>query len=250
MPPIYIMAAITLALGVLLYGSGLYALSGRQTRYLWLLPLGLPLSALANLVIKAPLARWVGQAAGIQPGQALATPLWFVLFLMLLPPVVEEAIKVLPLLLPPVRRMVDGRAGALWVGMALGIGLGLGEALSLAYGVAQAPQYAGYPWYAFTGYLWERLAVCFAHGVMAAVVVTGLWVGGRQAVRAYLSAVLWHLLLNLGAVLAQFGLLPPWMAGLSLVAVLVLLVWAFERMRRAAIEAGDGDETVYYRRGQ
>ena len=55
-PQIYIMAALTLALSLGLWGGLIYLFTGRQKRYFWLLVLGLPLSAIANLVFKAELA--------------------------------------------------------------------------------------------------------------------------------------------------------------------------------------------------
>src|SRR5512146_849127 len=166
MPQIYIMAAITLAASVALWGALIYFLSGRQTRYFWLLLMGLPLSAIANFLLKPQAIIAVGRAAQVQPGLGLAAPVWFLAFQVLITPLVEEPLKVVPLLLPPARRMVTSRASALWVGWVLGISFGLGEALFTAYGVAQNGAYDFLPWYAFTGFLNERIMTCFAHGVM------------------------------------------------------------------------------------
>ena len=91
MPPIYIMAAITVVVAAAFWGGLIYALTGRDKGYLWLLPTGLPLSALVNQFIKRPLIVAVGGAAGIPPGLGLTTPLWFILFLWMVPPVTEEA---------------------------------------------------------------------------------------------------------------------------------------------------------------
>jgi len=252
MPPIYIMAVITLAASAALWGGLIYAASGRDKRYLWLLLPGLPLSALANLLVKRPLIVTVGQVAGVEPSLGLATPLWFIIFLALVPPVTEEAIKTLPLVLPPLRRLANSRSGALWVGVTLGVSFGLGEAAFLAYGVAQSPQYAGYPWYAFTGYLGERLVVCFCHGVMTAVFVAGLRCGGWRALGGYLAAVGLHALLNLGAILAQLGVISLTVAGLGLVGPFVVLVFIFEWLRRRASRDPDAQEraaeVVYFRR--
>jgi hypothetical protein len=96
MPPIYIMAAITLAVSLALWGGLTYLFTGRQTRYFWLLLLGLPLSAAANL-IKPQAVSLVGHAAGVQPYLGLAAPVWFLAFKVLITPLVEETIKVAPL---------------------------------------------------------------------------------------------------------------------------------------------------------
>lgn len=252
MAPIYIMALITIAASTLLWGGLLYALSGQQRRYLWLLLPGLPLSAAVNLLIKRPVATLVGQWANIPVGLGLAgTPVGFLVFLFLLAPVFEEAIKVTPLLLPPVRRLLTDRAGALWTGLGLGISFGLGEAAYLAYGVAQSPAYLGLPWYAFTGYLSERLVVCFVHGVMTAVVVTGLYRGGVYILWGYLGGVALHALANAGALFYQLGRLSPELAQASLLLTLVVDVGVFEFLRyRARQSAGPAPatEVVYFER--
>ncbi len=250
MPPITLMAAITLVASAVLWGGLIYALAGGDKRYLWLLLPGLPLSALVNLAIKRPLIVWGGQLAEVPPHLGLATPLWFIVFIALVPPLTEEAIKILPLLLPPVRRLVDSRAGALWAGSMLGVSFGLGEAVFIAYGVAGASQYAGYPWYAFTGYFSERLTVCFAHGVMTATVVTGLQRGRWHGLAGYLAAAGLHTLLNLGAVLAQLGVISPTAAGLGLVVPLIALALVFSWLHRAVLRDAEGqaDEVIYFRR--
>jgi uncharacterized membrane protein YhfC len=250
--PIYLMAAITIALSAAAWGGLLYVLSGRNRKLLWLLLPGLPLSAVANLAVKRPLVLWLGDAGNVEPGLGLATPLWFIAALSLVSPVVEEAIKLLPLLLPAVRRQVDRRASALWVGMALGISFGLGEAGYLAYNVAQAPEYVGYPWYAFTGFLGERLAVTLVHGLLTMLVVVGIWRGGWRILGGYLAAVLLHLLTNLGAILYQIEVIPAPAAGLSLLAALILLAIIFEHFRRQTAREGEDEdraqEVVYFQR--
>lgn len=252
MPPIYIMAVITLAASGAMWGGLVYAFSGRDKRYLWLLLLGLPLSALVNLLIKKPLIVWAGEAANIAPNLGLATPLWFIIFLWLVPPITEEATKLTPLLLPWARQRLHSRAGALWTGTALGVGFGLGEAMFLAYGIAQSTQYAAYPWYAFTGYFGERLIVCFCHGVMTSVVVAGLQQSKWRALMGYLAAIGLHALINVGAVLAQLHVISPTVASASLMASLVILVIIFERLRRRAAHEHDNQEgaaeVVYFRR--
>jgi uncharacterized membrane protein YhfC len=252
MPGIYVMAVITLLVSAGLWGGLLYVLSGRTRCYLWLLLPGLPLSALVNLGVKRPLAVMVGQMAGIAPKLGLKTPWWFILFLFLLAPVFEEAVKLTPLLLPQIRRLLVSPAAALWGGMALGIGFGLGEAAYLSYGIAQSPEYASLPWYLFTGYFGERLLVCFVHGVMTAVVVTGLQHGKGRGVIGYLAAVGLHALANLGAVLFQLGLIPAWGAQLTLLVPVLLLVAIFERLRRDIARESSrldlADEVVYFRR--
>src|SRR5512143_1885133 len=149
------MLAVTVLMSLFLWGGLIYLFTYHDNRYFWLLLPGLPLSALANLIIKREAIIAVGGAAHIQPGLGLAAPLWFLAFQVVLTPLVEEAIKVAPLLLPPVRKMLTSQLRALWVGFVLGVGFGLGEAIVIAYAVERSGVYAALPWYAFTGFLNE-----------------------------------------------------------------------------------------------
>ncbi len=251
MPPIYIMALVTLAAALVLWGGLIYLLSGREKRYFWLLLLGLPLSAIANLILKRQAVVFVGQAAHVPPHLGLASPAWFLAFLVLITPLIEEPIKLLPLMLKPVRRTFATGSGALWVGFALGVSFGLGEAAFIAYAVAQMPDYSALPWYAFTGYLNERLFTCFAHGVMTAVLVVGIKRGGRAVLYGVLSALGLHLLLNAPVVMYQFKWISAEVYGLALLIPLILLSVVFERLRRAARGPKDdqrANELVYWQR--
>ena len=251
MSPIYIMAAVTLAASVVLWGGLIYLLTGRQKRYFWLLLLGLPLSAIANLILKPDAIIAIGRAGHVQPGLGLAAPAWFLAIKVLIAPLVEEPLKVLPLLLRPAWKMVTGRASAFWVGFVLGISFGLGEAAFIAYAVAQNGAYDSLPWYAFTGFLNERIMTCFAHGVLTAVMVTGLQRGGRFILYGLLAALGLHLFLNAPTVMYQFRWISNELYSLSLLIPFIVLAVIFERMRRAAREPKDDqseNEVVYWQR--
>ena len=245
MPSILPMAVITLAASVALWGAMLWAYSGRTWRFVKLVPLGLPLSALVNLLVKGPLGKGVGALAGIESGLGLETPIWFLLFLFALAPVFEELAKALPALLPFVRRHLTGPEDAYWAGMALGIGFGLGEAVFLAWGIAVSGAYQQYAWYMFTGFFGERLLVVFIHGFMTALFV---WLAARRKPLAgYLAAAGTHALLNAGAMLYQLGLIPVWLVSLCLVALLVPMVLVFERIRPKTTRTHvDRPDVVYY----
>ena len=230
-PGIYVMAIVTLVASVALWGGLVHRLAGRQGRYLWLLLPGLPLSAIANLGIKGPLARLVAGAAGITPTSDQRLPVWFLAFLFLLAPLFEEALKALPLVVPGIRAMARHRSAAFWSGIALGVSFGLGEAAYIAYGVAQSPQYARYPWYAFTGFFLERTLTCLAHGVFTAVMVMGLQRERSRAWIGYLLAVGLHALLNVGAALLQFRILAPEWAQLYTFAAFIAVILLFISLR-------------------
>ena len=251
MPQIYIMAVITVLAALALWGGLIYLFTGHQKRYFWLLLLGLPLSAIANLILKRQAIVLVGQTFDVPPGLGLASPAWFLAFMVLITPLVEEPIKVLPLLLKPAWKMITSRTSALWVGFALGISFGLGEAAFIAYGVSQNSTYASLPWYAFTGFLNERIMACFTHGVFTAVLLTGMQRGGRSLLYGLLAALGLHLLLNAPAVMYQFQWISNELYGIMILIPLVVLAVIFERMRRAARQPKDdqsGNEIVYWQR--
>lgn len=249
MPQIYIMAVITLAICLALWGGLVYLFTGHQKRYFWLLLLGLPLSAIANFLLKPQAIIVVGRAAHVQPGLGLAAPVWFLAFQVLITPLVEEPIKVLPLLLRPAWKMVTSRSSALWVGFVLGVSFGLGEAAVIAYGVAQNGAYDSLPWYAFTGFFNERLVTCFAHGVMTAVLAIGMQRGGRHILYGFLAALGLHLFLNTPTVMYQIQWISLELYNIGLMIVLIVLAVIFERLRRAVREPKDdqsGKEVLYW----
>lgn len=209
------------------------------------------MSAIANLVFKAELAEWVGRAAQIEPYLGLAAPAWFVAYKVMLTPLVEETIKIAPLLLRPVRQMVTNRSSALWVGFVLGVSFGLGEAAFLAYGIAQAGSYDHLPWYAFTGFLNERLLACFARGVLTATLVTGLQRGGWFTFYGFGASIGLHLFMNAPSILYALKWISFELYNFSLVIPFIVLAVIFERMRRAARESKDEQtcsEVVYWQR--
>jgi uncharacterized membrane protein YhfC len=248
---IYIMAAITLIVSLTFWGALIYLFTGHQKRYFWLLLLGLPLSAIANLILKRQTIIIVGQAFHVQPGLGLAAPTWFLAFSILAAPLIEEPIKVLPLLLKPAWKMVSSRASALWMGFVLGVSFGLGEAAFLAYAIAQNPAYNTLPWYAYTGYFSERLIACFAHGVLTAIVVIGMQQRGWSALYSFLAALGLHLFLNASTAMYQVQWISSEVYNFSFLIPFIVLAVIFERMRRAAREPKDdqiGNEVIYWQR--
>jgi uncharacterized membrane protein YhfC len=244
------MAAITIAAGAALCGGFLYIISGRDRRYLFLLLYGLPLSTIVNLLVKRPIGEGIGRLAGVEPRLNLETPVWYAIFLFLLAPVFEEAIKVAPLLLPQVRSLVTGPQQALWTGLALGIGFGLGEAAYIAYGISLSPTFSTTPWYMFTGYLSERLIVTLGHGVLTGFFVYFTQKGGLHWLTGYVIAVLMHSMFNVGAILYQLGLVADWVASISLVVPFAVAIILFELLRQRAARSSpspdDGAEEVVY----
>jgi hypothetical protein len=212
-----------------------FVISGRSKNYLWPILLGLPLSAAINILVKGPLALLVAGIFGLSPTFSTYQPGWFLLFLFLLAPVFEEAIKPLPLVLGRVGNLVVDSPSAITVGFALGVGFGLGEAGYLAYSVSQSPQYSGLPWYLFTGFLYERTLVCFIHGVMTAIFVYGI--ENNKLVWGYIAAILLHSMVNAGAVLLMLGAISEILTFFLLIASTILFAILFLWLRRRSSRA-------------
>lgn len=250
MPGIYEMAVLTISVTALLCITALNQLTGSDRRYYWLILAGLPLSLIVNRSIKTPvitsLAAWTGTPLKLTP----EAPLWFVAAIWLNAPIFEEAIKLVPLIVPASRLFLQDASRALWAGLALGMGFGLGEAAYLAYGIAQSPAYNQLPWHMFTGFASERLIVTFAHGLMTCIALTGFYYGKRKALFGYLSAVGLHALINLGPILLALKLIPATVSSLGSYAVILGAFFIFQKQARTAqkLSGVAVQEIVYFER--
>lgn len=250
MPGIYGMAVLTIVVTAILCIATLNHLTGSDRRYYWLVLAGLPLSLIVNRFIKTPvitsLAVWTGTPLKLGPD----IPLWFIIAIWFNAPIFEEAIKVLPILLPASRRLIQDASHGMWAGLALGMGFGLGEAGYLAYGVAQSPAYSQLPWHMFTGFASERLIVTFAHGLMTSIAILGLQQGKRKALPGYLTAVGLHALINLGPILLALKLIPVMLSSLVSYAAIIGAFFIFQKQARMAqkLSGNVSEEIVYFER--
>ncbi|MFZ5827265.1 MAG: hypothetical protein ACOY94_23450 [Bacillota bacterium] len=162
-------------------------------------------------------------------------------------PISEEAIKILPLLFPPLLGWVRTRGAALWAGLFLGIGFGLGEIWYLAWSIARLPDYAGLAWWQFTGFLNERVLVTFIHGALTGIVATGMGRGVAQGWLHYLYAVALHAFTNIGALLFQMDEIPMRVAALWILLPFTLLGIIFMRMYQASRRSEGQEEPLLYR---
>lgn len=232
MPGICVMTVLTLSVSVILCFTTLNHLTRSDRRYYWLILAGLPLSLIVNRLIKIPLINSIIKWADIPSSPISDMPLWFVIVILLSPPVFEEAIKVFPMLIRTLRIFLSSASHALWSGLALGFGFGLGEAIYLAYGIAQSPTYNQLPWHVFTGFLSERLIVTFGHGFMTSIAVLGLYYGKRKAVFGYLSAVGLHTLINLGPILQALKLIPAVVSSMGIYVFILAAFVIFQKYAR------------------
>jgi hypothetical protein len=164
MPGLYVAALI--AAGIALAGARVlllvFAKPGRRWLFVVLLAVELPMSAAAFHLLRVPLDGWLSPAIS---DRALYT--FLTLFYA---PLTEEPAKLWPLLLPFVWRRLD-RANAVGVALALGIGFGIGEIAFLAERLGRAPAVAALSWFAFNGFVFERVLVCVWHAAFVAVTV-------------------------------------------------------------------------------
>jgi hypothetical protein len=228
------MAVLAIGLAAILCITALNHFTRSDHRYFWLVLAGLPLSFIVNQFIKTPAITSLAAGNGIPLRLAPGTPLWFILAIWLNAPIFEEAIKLLPMILPTSRVFLRDALQALYAGLALGMGFGLGEAAYLAYGIAQSPVYRQLPWYVFTGFASERLIVTFAHGLITSCVILGFHYRKRKALLGYLTAVGLHALINLGPILLALKLLPATISSLGSYAAILLAFLIFQKNERAA----------------
>ena len=250
MPGIYVMAILTIGLAALLGITALNQLTPAGRQYYWLMLAALPLSLIVNRFIKTPVLVSLAAWAGIPLKLGLDAPFWFIVLIWMNAPIWEEAIKLLPMILPAARGFLRDPVSALWAGLALGMGFCLGEAAYLAYGIAQSPAYSQLPWYVFTGFASERLIVTLAHGLFTSLAVLGLHYGRQKAFFGYLAAVGLHALINLGPVLLALKLVPAAVASLeSDLAILVAFVIFRKSLQRAKKLTGiEPREIIYFER--
>lgn len=166
----------------------------------WLLVLAFlsafPAQPVAFYLIRLPLhellLQWIG------PGGLLtAISLFYA-------PLIEEPAKWFSLVLPSLRKHLTPQ-NAVAVALAVGLGFGAGEIWFIAERLARQPQLASLPFYAFHGFLAERLMVCLLHGAMIALVFQR-FAEGRSVWWAALLGVALHFFLNFPIYLSQINL--------------------------------------------
>lgn len=244
---IYMAAILATIISVLLWGGLIYWLSKGKWKYLALMLISLPFSTIVNLWVKKPIYNFLLYSLNFSSELSMTTPWWFLLLVLFLPPLTEEAIKLSPLVAKQVRRMI-GRSSALWVGTAFGMGFGIGEIWYLSWMFSMVPEFAEYPFYYFGGFIGERMAVVLLHGVMTAVAVTGFLKGRKGLLMGYTGAVLLHAFANLGAMLYQIKFWDVFFASLYLALPVLVAVFIFERLRQDSLKEQKQTEVVLFSR--
>jgi RsiW-degrading membrane proteinase PrsW (M82 family) len=213
MSGIVIASLIAAAMSLAVYGGTLLWLSRPDERARLALAaiVALPFTLLAYHGVRTPIEALFGAPGGT---------LWL---RAILPPLIEEPAKLMPLLLPLLARTIT-RDNAWRFGAALGLGYGVGEIVLLVQLLQPSQALGPAPWTALTGFISERYIVCLTHGAFAAAALT-LWRGGRPLWHGLLAAVALHFLANLPIALASLFIadLPTRSATL---AIWLVLVWS------------------------
>lgn len=217
MPGLYVMAVISAVIAFGVIGGLLLLFAPRDYRrtVLLLIALELPMSGVFFLFVRQPIDAGI-RTLGLDAGLYGFIASWYA-------PLTEEPAKLLPLILPFFFRQVS-RDNAVTTGLALGLGFGLGEIAFLAWLLNHNPQVAALPWYIFTGFLIERILVCFLHGAITAVAVW-MWCRGQRW--GILVAMVLHYLLNFPiylSTIAPMGLDRAMWINISLIWTVIMVI--------------------------
>ena len=223
---IAITATITFIVAIIVYGYLIRRASAPEDRRLLLIAalIALPLQPLAYYLVRLPvdlaLAKGLGQGALLTVLRLLYAPL------------IEEPAKWLVIFIPFIADRVTAR-NAVVLALAVGLGFGLGEMVFLAYSFAKVPAIAAMPFYSFTPFFLERMAVCFLHGGFIALAFK-LFAEERSFILGGIVGIVLHFALNFPIYLAQIDLfsigaarwgelLSAWL--LLMIVGLLVMVW-------------------------
>lgn len=195
---ILIAAILTTIVAIVVIGALIRRLLARGDRSVLILAFffALPLQPLAFYFIRLPLhellTKWIGAGALLT-----AISLFYA-------PVTEEAAKWLALGVPSIKKALKPE-NAIAIALAVGLGFGVGELWFIAERLTHSPQLLDLPFYAFTGFLTERLMVCFLHGSFIALFFKR-YAEGKSIGAAALFGVALHFALNFPIYLSGINL--------------------------------------------
>jgi hypothetical protein len=200
--------------------------------------IALPLQPLMIYALRLPVDGSLRSTYGIAAG-------WIAIVSLFYAPLTEEPAKWLTAAVPSVRRAIaDDPVG---VALAAGAGFGLGEIWFLTHALINSPSYPDLPFWMFGGFMFERLEVCFLHGVLLIPPFYAL-ASGRSFLLGGAVGMAMHFLLNFPIYLASinlFGLGANWTPLLLLWVLLfvvlgALLVLTLRRRPRVVRLATEG----------
>ncbi len=184
---IFIAAILTTGIALAIFGTLLRRLKQPANGKLLLLAalIALPLQPAAFYFVRVPLDHWLTALLGSNS----PTLHWLV---TLYAPVTEELAKLVPLLIPAIRRDLRQENFGRYA-LAIGLGFAIGERWFLAETISRIPAFAGTPFYLFGGYVGERLMVCVFHSAFTGA---ALWRWRRNFIVGIAAAMALHWLGN------------------------------------------------------
>ena len=192
----------------------------------------LAFSPLVNLLVKKPALGVMLGRVHLQP--AVSTwPWWFAALVLLVVGISEEAIKLLPLLAPEVRRVLGTRGSAEPLAFAIGLGFAVGEIWYLAYRIhVNDPASAGLPFYMLGGFVTERIATLTIHSFLVMLPLRAWQNGAASFLRWTAGAMLAHALIDTTAMLYQMKVVGAAVATLVLLGLTLACAIPFYRYRQ------------------
>lgn len=187
MQSIHITAAITTLAALAIFGTWIIKLKLPANERLLLLAffITIPLEPLSYYAVRLPIDHFLAAALGRN------SDLYQWLF-SLYAPLTEEPFKLIPLLIPAIRRDIRTENFARYA-LAIGLGFAIGEMWFLADLIAQSRKLGGVPFYEFSGYFVERLMTCLFH---SAFVALALWQLRTRFILGFAAAAAAHWLGN------------------------------------------------------
>lgn len=233
MSGIFLAAILTTLVALAVFGGVIFRLRLRQPADP-LLPglaflLVLPLQPLVFYSVRLPLDHWIAAHLGIK---SMACQ-WVTTFYA---PLTEEPAKLLPLLIPAIRRNIRSENFVRYA-LVIGLGFAIGEMWFVAERISQYPPFASLPFYQLGGYATERLMTCVFHSTFVAI---ALWRLRRGFVFGFVGAVAAHWLCNFPITLMNWnvgglgrtiwgGILFYWLLALFLASCAILSWFTFGR---------------------
>ncbi len=251
----YICALIVMVASLLIFFSWQHSRIKGVGYFHFCLLLSLPLSAIVNLFIKAPIFSQLDRIFNMSE-EPTQWPMWFHLIGLIVGALAEEVIKIVPLLLIIIRKVSLDNVSIYYLGLLLGVGFGIGEAWYLGYSFSmELCEYnSGLKnlLLLLSGFGGERLFTVFIHGFLTAGVTYGILL--KKPIIFFLLMVLLHSLINFPALLYQLQKIPGEIAGiLTLIIFCVLLFSVFLKIGDKVImkwgkSLQKGDEVLYERK--
>ena len=239
---IYLAAAVATAVAV---WAGLRLLRlwiGSCRTHRWVVVFCVLGSPAINVLVKRPLLLAMLAAAGVGRNSA-GWPWWLVAAGLLMVGVTEELVKLLPLLIPSVRRQLRTDATAVPMSFAIGLGFAVGEIWYLARSIARTqPQVASLPVYMLGGFVSERAATVVIHSALTLIALSSFRRGPRRLAVGVVAAILAHAAIDFTPALFQRGQVSAELATIELLVLTIICSRPF-LLERKRVDGHPGQGT-------